>query len=170
MSYFPKWESPPYVTWRNVAVHEAGHAVLMRHFGIDPGLAEISADGQSGYVSLGVNPVPIGELPQHADGAYMAAYLDLKNGVPPREAALQAAIIYVGGYQAEVIAAGLNPTGLFITSCTDTRRARSALAAELRTESPLYWCQAQARYLLQMKWDEVLRIAASLEIDRVVRL
>jgi hypothetical protein len=169
MLFFDRWDPPPLGSWRNVAIHEAGHAVLMRHYGIDPGRAEISADGDAGYVSLESEPISVGQLSQHGDGTRMTAYISIKHGSLPKDSALQSAVIYLGGYQAELIAAGLTPSGLFVTSCTDTRRAKSALWDELRSELPMYWCQAQARYLLQLKWAEVLHIAASLEQNRVVQ-
>lgn len=143
-----------YLGWRSanleaaIAVHEAGHAVLMHAFGV-PGIhAKVHADGTSGVVE------------------HTAAQFDHDNARASlrveRLAALGLGMIFHAGIAAEMLLWRGAAAGELQLPETSDHASAAASFGDLFPRHPHGFCQALARHVLAASWPRVEVIASAL--------
>lgn len=156
------------LTTGDVAVHEAGHAVVGLALAMPVHDARITPDGTAGRAGV-VCPLADKSItrpalpPDEVARIYLQAACLIWPGLPTDDAALNYAVMLVAGRQAELIAAGIRLPGQLHMNDPDHLQARAVLAVTGQRLA-MTWAQRMARHLLTANWPEVELIAAELRV------
>lgn len=148
---------------RNMAHHEAGHAVAALALGLPCHGARLTPSGGEFFlIKPGEERIPETRDRDHelcVAGYRLAAKVhDPERG--DRETALVLGTLLMAGVQAELLHGGFNQRGCLWLSDADMLEARLILSEHWGGGSgPLYHCQREARRILKERWPEVERIA-----------
>lgn len=159
---FPPWE-PPANGWRSITHHESGHIVAAQCYGVTPHGAVVDLSNGCGHMLLA--PPLVDSLGRDEESGALGVFGIVGLVNTPRtfeEIALRTAVILMAGQQAELMQAGITPTGVLRMNAQDTRQAIYLLRFIFGTDVALGWAQLQARYLLSTHWERVEKIASEL--------
>lgn len=150
---FPWAGLPPFE--RNVAVHEAAHAVVADEIGIPTLGIEVTAKG--GECFLGYRSIHEAKVVQVAPERVWLI-------------AAKLAALYESGIQAELLNAGV-PLGDCVvrTNESDQRMALMILHEITRSTAALGWAQRYARAVLTRRWAEIELLAERLRNEGALR-
>lgn len=140
-------------SWRGIAFHEAGHAVLMHLFRLRQNGAELTTvDGRvKGKVEVDFPP------PEAAAVEVCLGELQV--------AALRIAAMYMAGIAAQMLKDALTVEGAILADAPDWRNAERALDYGEVPGSAIgriYYCQRLAMAVLSRHWPAVVAIATAL--------
>ena len=155
---------PPYSRLAT-AVHEAGHAVVARHFGVPATTARVFDRPDEALIAgqIVIDPccAPIGAF---SDSDTEFSDEDLRVG------SLNAASLFLAGMQAQLLLDGVEFPCAVDFNDEDTQRAREVLVERFGNDGALWHCQRMARQVLRSRWGEVEQLASRLLEEGVVAL
>lgn len=157
--------------WRNTPIHEAGHAVMARHFNAPVYRVELF-DQNSPEWSVAEGVVHLGEPKpdwhkSHADRVEQVTKQQISF---TNEITVALVLIYQAGLLAELLAAGTKPPQehvVFQMGSPDHRLAAHWAGAQENTRM-LMACQRVAVGILERRWQTVEWLAKLLEDRKIV--